>query len=350
MCDSIEGMLGQSSSMIEIRNPLSRQYTFHCYLHVQEKQHSNNDDKSDNNNSSNSTINNTSDGNSSSEDDDKSSSNNSGRGAIDSIKLTLKTPVNLCSRQRLSPLALQKSLAALMVQLSPLFLRANISDPFNMQQETEANNEYADALFVDTTDKKSMQDFLQIVNIRTFEANLQRNSRAIRASAFQPATKELKKQTWALLNDEAEAFIRGGHVMVKGLSAVDEYESIEKLRQFIFDYGANINFSVAQWNAVVIMLYEPVKVTAANPAGKTSTSNQGSSNGSHSASSSSDSGSNNPKISKGARKSKDFTGYRCVKEGRIYLLEIPYKFRVSTLLEFIRVSLPMSCLVADYTR
>jgi hypothetical protein len=86
-----------------------------------------------------------------------------------------------------------------------------------------------------------------------------------------------------------------------------------------------------------------------NSSGKTSSN--GSTNDSSTKSSySTNGGYSSPKISRAAKKARDTTGYRCVKEGRMFILEIPYKFKVPPLLEFIRVSLPMSCIVADYAR
>eukprot|EP00596_Hydrurales_sp_CCMP1899_P004264 CAMPEP_0119038926 /NCGR_PEP_ID=MMETSP1177-20130426/8130_1 /TAXON_ID=2985 /ORGANISM="Ochromonas sp, Strain CCMP1899" /LENGTH=238 /DNA_ID=CAMNT_0007002135 /DNA_START=510 /DNA_END=1223 /DNA_ORIENTATION=+ len=238
-----------------------------------------------------------------------------------------------------------------MKQLGPLYLLANIPDPFNEnkhQEEEETSGEYAEALFVDDSSPAAMKEFQQIVNTQAFEISLQRNSRAIRASVFKPATREDKKYTWALLNDEVEAYMSGGNVLVKGLSPVEQFESIDKLRQFFFDYGATVNFCVAQWSPVVLVLYAPATDSVGmNSSGKTpsngsgngtsangSSTNGNSANGSSTKSSySTNGGFSSPKMSKGAKKAKDMTGYRCVKEGRMYILEIPYKFKAAPLLE-----------------
>jgi hypothetical protein len=42
--------------------------------------------------------------------------------------------------------------------------------------------------------------------------------------------------------------------------------------------------------------------------------------------------------------------YITLKGGGVFISEIPYKFKVQLQLEFIRINLPMACIVADYTR
>jgi hypothetical protein len=48
-----------------------------------------------------------------------------------------------------------------------------------------------------------MREFQIQIDVSVFEANIMRNDRAIRATAFQPmTTKESKKLLWSVMNNE----------------------------------------------------------------------------------------------------------------------------------------------------
>ena len=108
-----------------------------------------------------------------------------------------------------------------------------------------------------------------------------------------------------------------------------EEEAAENLRNFLHDYGALLNFSTRQWRYVIIVLIDKSKMVSP----KSSTNSQ-SRNG----------------LSKGKFKAFDMTGFRVVTEGRSYLIDVPYNFRVPAFLHFIRLNLPLSSLTAEYTK
>jgi hypothetical protein len=114
---------------------------------------------------------------------------------------------------------------------------------------------------------------------------------------------------------------------VKGLSAEVEVEAAENLRNFLHDYGALLNFSTRQWRYVILVLIDKSKMESPKA---TSQSRNG--------------------LSKGKIKAMDMTGFRVVTEGRSYLIDVPYNFRVPAFLQFIRLNLPLSSLTAEYTK
>jgi hypothetical protein len=107
MCDSIDSLkLQAGSNMIEISKPLLKSYTLDCYLKIQSK-----------------SLETETQGSQEQTDDTDNTSHPSTPVAIQVI---LKTPLALCSRQRLSHLSIQKALRNLFLQLGPLYLQARI--------------------------------------------------------------------------------------------------------------------------------------------------------------------------------------------------------------------------------
>ena len=127
---------------------------------------------------------------------------------------------------------------------------------------------------------------------------------------------------------QVDAYLMSGNVLIKGLDPEIEKISIEALRQFFFDYGALINFSVRQWRYVILVLFDKNTLPKVPPSPQNVPRNG---------------------VTKGQRKAMDITGFRCVKEGKTYLIEIPHKFKVPALLEFIRLNLPLTNPMAGYT-
>lgn len=102
------------------------------------------------------------------------------------------------------------------------------------------------------------------------------------------------------------------------------------MRNFLHDYGALLNFSTRQWRYVILVLIDRSKIEI--PKGTTSSSH--SRNG----------------LSRGKFKAFDTTGFRIVTEGKSYLIDVPYDFRVPAFLQFVRLNLPLSSLTAEYTQ
>lgn len=123
-----------------------------------------------------------------------------------------------------------------------------------------------------------------------------------------------------------------GNVLIKGLLPEHEKRAMQTLRSFFIDYGALVNFSTRQWRNVVIILIDKSSVNVIKPDGESEGSRK-----------------DYTGMSSGKRKALDNTGFRCVKEGNSYLLEIPHTFKIPALLEFVRVNLPMTSLLAAHT-
>jgi hypothetical protein len=134
-----------------------------------------------------------------------------------------------------------------------------------------------------------------------------------------------------------------GNVLIKDLDPEKEQRAMKTLRSFLIDYGALVNFSTKQWRGVVIIIVDKsaVSVGSKSEGGngvKGTEKDKGVGKGKESAG-----------MSSGQRKALDTTGFRCVKEGKSYLIEIPHTFKIPALLEFVRVNLPMTSLIAEFS-
>ena len=116
---------------------------------------------------------------------------------------------------------------------------------------------------------------------------------------------------------------------MKGLSPEVEVEAEANLRNFLHDYGALLNFSTRQWRYVILVLIDKSKIEKP----KNATSGSQSRNG----------------LSKGKFKALDMTGFRIVNEGKSYLIDVPFDFKIPAFLQFVRLNLPLSSLTAEYT-
>lgn len=139
------------------------------------------------------------------------------------------------------------------------------------------------------------------------------------------------------ISTQIDAYLISGNVLIKGLDPLVEEAAMNRLRKFFFDYGANINFGVSRWRYVIVVLFDKSTIP------KTTRSPSESATESESATARKNS------MSKGKRKALDTTGYRCVQEGRSYLIEIPHTFKAPAMLDFLRISLPMTNPLTAYT-
>lgn len=60
----------------------------------------------------------------------------------------------------------------------------------------------------------------------------------------------------AFFEDEADAFLKHGNVVVTELSAKDEFQAVKRLRKLLINFGDVLSFSFDKWRAVYIMLYQ----------------------------------------------------------------------------------------------
>jgi hypothetical protein len=127
-----------------------------------------------------------------------------------------------------------------------------------------------------------------------------------------------------------------GNVLIKDLEPEKEQRAMKTLRSFLIDYGALVNFSTKRWRSVVIIIIDKSSVPKASKSENDKDKDKGK-------------GKESVGMSSGQRKALDTTGFRCVKEGKSYLLEIPHTFKIPALLEFVRANLPMTSLLADFS-
>jgi hypothetical protein len=118
-----------------------------------------------------------------------------------------------------------------------------------------------------------------------------------------------------LLLQQIEAFLRSGQVLVQNLELEEEAAVMDRLKQFLIDYGDILRFSYAAWAPVVVVLTK-LKTTSNGVAGT-------------------DTGAKS-----GRRRSRE--RFNCQVKDGAYIVSVPYDFRVGDLLEYLRSHLPMT--------
>lgn len=142
----------------------------------------------------------------------------------------------------------------------------------------------------------------------------------------------------AFFEDETDAFLKHGNVVVTELSARDEFLAVKRLRKLLVNFGDVLSFSFDKWRSVYIMLYQY---------GGTERYVSGARSTRHSASDTD------------AAELDEFDGYNEVEapvkvfnggyvletHGHQYILYIPHDFRTKHLLEFAGRELPAAQMI-----
>lgn len=146
---------------------------------------------------------------------------------------------------------------------------------------------------------------------------------------------------------QVENYLRVGNVLIKGLSLTHENESLERLKQFFYDYGALINFTATQWRYVYFILYDKNDRNYRNL--KNNTNNTENETKDKNETNTFRILSKDEKKKRKHDKMNDISNYHCVQENNRYVLNIPSDFKHAALLNFIRINLPMSSISAGYS-
>lgn len=92
-----------------------------------------------------------------------------------------------------------------------------------------------------------------------FERVMARTHMASTTSAFKSISQKPRGKHYAeraILREHVDAYIRNKNVLVRNLSENDEFESMQKLRDFFLDFGDLLNFSFHAWNKVYFIVYK----------------------------------------------------------------------------------------------
>lgn len=145
----------------------------------------------------------------------------------------------------------------------------------------------------------------------------------------------------AFFEDEADAFLTHGNVVVAELSAKDEFLAVKRLRKLLVNFGDVLSFSFDKWRAVYIMLYQyggaEKFVSGAHSTRKSIKAPEGDDLGDDEDDDESEEPEGPVKVFNG--------GYVLETHGHQYILRVPHDFRTKHLLEFTGRELPVAQLI-----
>ena len=250
------------------------------------------------------------------------------------VAFTLQTPSALTRQQSLSVSIARNALRQVKKQLSNYFISAGAPDvlPASKLDEIEdgdgddGRGRTIDALFPTPSPRQAKTLNAQLDAI-VFDRHVSARhhsapySSILSSSPYPSARSLAQKRTTKLLDSHVQSFMRSSQLLVRGLAPEEELAAVQRLRQFLLDYGQVLGFSHAAWGSVVLMLHKPDDAAKPKPAGAAGDETKEASH---------------ERVL--ARK-----GFQCDKRSDGYfLVHIPHRFRDGDLLEFLRLSLPMT--------
>ena len=181
---------------------------------------------------------------------------------LSKIDAIVVSPVELCRKDvLLTENTMKLSMMKMNKQLGSFFTMIGLTNPWNIV-ENEVNQDPFDGESVSITTSQ------MIIDAQAFQKDIELKYRMTQATLFNTDDKNSKSSTnsskrsklkmmpisWHLLRGETDAFIRNGNVLVMNLSPKEEFENIDRLREFLIEYGALLNFRIDKWQLVIIII------------------------------------------------------------------------------------------------
>jgi hypothetical protein len=235
--ESLQVKLNSRSTLVEVAKPFAKSYSFKCYVRagndlskqnsggVQRREVPLNRDKNE-------------------------------PEKLRTIEMKITTPESLVSRKILPATRIRSDMSDLLSNFGQLFAEAGIENPWKRMDSDAGDgatgtNSSSSSL---SPGSEGFKKFEGVIDRRIFDASVRRRAMSRQSSPTISKSGRLARSTIA---DEVEFFIRKGHILLRGFSSpVEEYESVQKFRQFLVDYGSNIYFDVSRWQSVVFILYD----------------------------------------------------------------------------------------------
>ena len=233
---------------------------------------------------------------------------------IQLLNFKVKTPLILCSRQRVTVKNLDASLKQLLHSLTPIFNHTNLLNPFQLADndpllggrkqnrvnnnpiDGSENNGLYDDIFHKVNDKE-LNELQKQIDIRGYEMSIRNRRQRQMFQAFQgnknfhgsssrrqrnliktkacsrgisrdvddddDNTDDSSTPTFVKEHRDINDYLTSGNVLVRDLTLLQEIESIGRLKQFFIDFHMNINFDYFVWKMIIIVIC-PSKSKAIN--------------------------------------------------------------------------------------
>lgn len=179
------------------------------------------------------------------------------------IDAVIISPSELCKKDQLNNQnVIKSSVMKIHKQIGSFFIKTGLTNPWSI---IDNDQNQSDPFAGETVCISSSQ---MIIDAQAFQRDIELKYRMAHATLFNTNDHNSKSSvnsskrsrmkmmpiSWHLLRGEADAFIRNGNVLVTNMSPKEELESIERLREFLIEYGALLNFRIDKWQTVVVII------------------------------------------------------------------------------------------------
>jgi len=261
------------------------------------------------------------------------------------IKFRIVTPPALTKSQMLTIQVARSSLLLFLKQKELLFKSLSLEIPWNGLIPPSLDQEEENV----TSDSLSSAH-MQMINSSLFDRavinhhknNNFSNSLFDNIPQYRKHGKNLqfklkKQEQLAQINK----FIEQGHIRLKNVAITDEIIVIEKMRQFLNDYGDVINFSGPGWEKVIFLLENKANrlqntVTTTN--NNTATTTASDDKTEQDQTSSAVKGKASVKVKKG----RNIADYAMIEKAGYFICIVPVNFKTASLLHYLQDVLPCS--------
>jgi len=192
----------------------------------------------------------------------RNNNDNNNNNNLSKIDALVVSPIELCRKDvLLTENTMKLSIMKMNKQLGSFFTKIGLTNPWNII-ENEVNQDPFDGETVSITSSQ------MIIDAQAFQKDIELKYRMAQATLYNIDDKNSRSSTnsskrsklkmmpisWHLLRGETDAFIRNGNVLVMNLSPKEEFENIDRLREFLIEYGALLNFRIDKWQMVIVII------------------------------------------------------------------------------------------------
>lgn len=183
--------------------------------------------------------------------------------SLKKVDTVIITPIELCKKEEMSTQHTMKlSVMKMHRQLGRFFIKTGLTNPWSIIDKDDND-------ILDSDETICISSSQMIIDAQAFQRDIELKYRMSHATLFNTNDNNSKSSinntskrsrmkmmpiSWHLLRGEADAFIRNGNVLVTNLSPREELESVERLREFLIEYGALLNFRIDRWQMVVVII------------------------------------------------------------------------------------------------
>lgn len=187
------------------------------------------------------------------------------------INFTFRPPMPLTRPHSISSQDIQKSLHHVNLSLSSFFADVGLETVLPLTNPSTTSPSEGPDSPIPTLSTRQLHSLSSSLDCIVFDRSVSARHfgpvSSLRVGPYPPSHSFAGKRSVQRLQAEVSKFIASGRVLVQGLEVGEELAGIERLKQFLLDYGEVLGFSSAAWGDVVLVLYLPAHTVTKNNGG-----------------------------------------------------------------------------------